>query len=272
MPKLVLFSNFTIPSVCLCSLWHFPFSLSKRFFSFPISVLLFPAEEIVYISQCSPPFLLRLYPLLYIKYFLLQTLSSFNSSVFLPFSKKSKDKAEFEKFTFCCYTCLSLNLKDVSEKLITHGFLHPFLLTPLWGPVQLLTPWVGGVRVERLLLFVLADRHQPASHQVAPPGVHLEQAVKKDRAGLNRVKKSNLFSSWLYLEHNGLFILQEGNGARGAVAQLFLKTLPWRDCGWGVAGEGRGGEGSLHWCACILGCCQPQSRHLRRRDTENVEK
>ena len=116
MPKLVLFSNFTILSVCLCSLWHFPFSLSKRFFSFPISVLLFPAEEIVYISQCSPPFLLRLYPLLYIKYFLLQTFSSFNSSVFLPFSKKSKDKAEFEKFTFCCYTCLSLNLKDVSEK------------------------------------------------------------------------------------------------------------------------------------------------------------
>ena len=125
-----------------------------------------------------------------------QIFSSFTSSVFLPFSKKSKDKAEFEKFTFCCYTCLSLNLKDVSEKLITHGFLHPFLLTPLWGPVQLLTPWVGGVRVERLLLFVLADRHQPASHQVAPPGVHLEQAVKKDWVGLNRAKKSNLFSGW----------------------------------------------------------------------------
>ena len=120
--------------------------------------------------------------------FVHQIFSSFTSSVFLPFSKKSKDKAEFEKFTFCCYTCLSLNLKDVSEKLITHGFLHPFLLTPLWGPVQLLTPWVGGVRVERLFLFVLADRHQPASHQVAPPGVHLEQAVKKDWAGLNRVK------------------------------------------------------------------------------------
>ena len=85
-------------------------------------------------------------------------------------------------------------------------------------------------------------------------------------------EKSNLFSSWLYLEHNGLFILQEGNGTRGAVPQVFLKTLPWRDCGGGVAGEGRGGEGSLHWCACVLGCCQPQSRHLRRRDTENVEK
>ena len=107
MPKLVLFSNFTIPSVCLCSLLHFPFSLSKRFFSFPISVLLFPAEEIVYISQCSPSFLLRLYPLLYIKYFLLQTFSSFNSSVFLPFSKNQKIKQNLRSLLFVViHACL----------------------------------------------------------------------------------------------------------------------------------------------------------------------
>ena len=50
--------------------------------------------------------------------------------------------------------------------------------------------------------------------------------------------------------------------------QLLLQRLPCRDCAGERAWGWRGGEGSLYWCACVLGCCQPKSRHLGKVRSE----
>ena len=50
--------------------------------------------------------------------------------------------------------------------------------------------------------------------------------------------------------------------------QLLLQRLPCRDCAGERAWGWRGGEGSLYWCARVLGCRQPKSRHLGKVRSE----